>query len=136
MLYPNNQQRKLKIKAFWQKNKSAVIRIVRNGVDIKNIPVKFAEDETPVDFEMNIRENENAWYVAFLDNEKGEPCSVASPIYFRNEEFVAPKVIPLPKNIPTEFLEMFEKLEPDDLAQPELIDRVGAMLEELNNKDV
>lgn len=71
MLYPNNQQRKLKIKAFWQKNKSAVIRIVRNGVDIKNIPVKFAEDETPVDFEMNIRENENAWYVAFLDNEKG-----------------------------------------------------------------
>ena len=136
VLYPNNQQRKLKIKAFWQKNKSAVIRIVRNGVDIKNIPVKFAEDETPVDFEMNIRENENAWYVAFLDNEKGEPCSVASPIYFRNEEFVAPKVIPLPKNIPTEFLEMFEKLEPDDLAQPELIDRVGAMLEELNNKDV
>ncbi len=132
ILYPDGKDRILKIKAFWKKGKTGYIRIVRNGEDIKKFPVTFSDDEVPVDFEMPISENENGWYVAFLEREDGQPLAVASPIYFRNEEFSAPKVIPMPKNIPETMMQMFEDLESDDLARPELIDEVAVMLEELN----
>ncbi len=135
ILYPDGKMRTLKAKAFWRKDKSGYIRIVRNGVDIKKVPVSFTDDEAAVDFEMPISENENSWYVAYLETEDGKPRGVASPIYFRNESFRAPKVIPLPKNIPEEMLQMFESLEPNDLARPELLDEVAAMLEKLNEKE-
>ncbi len=131
IIYPDNRQHNLKIKAFWQKGKFGVLRIVRNGTDIKRIPVNFSEDETAIDFEMPISEEQNCWYVALLENNEHNTVSAASPIYFRNESFTKPNVIPMPKVIPEEMFKFFEALEPDDLAKPELIDKVAQMLSEL-----
>ena len=132
ILNPDGSHRTLKVQALWESGKNGVLRIVRNGRDIKRVPLTFCESEIAEEFQMPIAESENCWYVAILETENGEFCSAASPIYFRNKDFCAPKVIKAPEKLPKEFFRFFEALEPDDLANPELIDQVAEMLNKYN----
>jgi len=120
-LVSDGKERTLKVTAFWQKDRSGILRIIRNGEDIKQIPVSFVEDEEEFTFEMPVCEAENCWYSVIL--ETGDRIrSVASPIFFRNEDFIPPEVVKISKDFPPELLSECEKLTPEELAKPELID--------------
>ena len=120
----------LKVKTLWQKDRKGIIRIVRNGVDIKQMPVEFKSDDQEHMFEMTVSEKENCWYAVILESEDGKIRSAASPIYFRNNSFVPPEVIRMKKPFPTEVLAQCESLTPDGLNREELIDEFAQMLKE------
>jgi hypothetical protein len=117
----DGMQHKLSVKLLWQKDRKGTLRIIRNGVDILREAVSFEKDEQEVVFDMNISEKENCWYAVILESEDEKIRSVASPIYFRNDSFVAPKVLKLIKPIPEDILAECEKLTYEDIAKPELI---------------
>ena len=118
----------LKAKILWQKDRKGIIRIIRNGVDIKQIPVEFKSDDQKHMVEMTVSEKENCWYAVILESEDGKIRSAASPIYFRNNSFVPPKVIKMNKSFPPEVLAQCERLTPDELAREELIDEFAEIL--------
>lgn len=124
----DGREHKLSVKLMWQKDRCGVLRVIRNGKDVMRQPVSFLEDEQELCFDMNIAESENCWYAVILESEDGKIRSVASPIYFRNDSFVAPKVLNLIKPIPEEILAECEKLTFEDIARPELIGEFEQML--------
>ena len=117
----DGKEKMLKVTVLWQKDRDGVLRIIRNGEDIKQIPVSFSEDEEEFSFEMPVCEAENCWYSVIL--ETGDRIrSVASPIFFRNKDFVPPEIIKLNVPFPQDLLAECENLTPEELAKPELID--------------
>ena len=124
----------LKAKILWQKDRKGMIRIIRNGVDIKQIPVEFKSDDQKHMVEMTVSEKENCWYAVILESEDGKIRSAASPIYFRNNSFVPPKVIKKNKSFPPEVLAQCERLTPDELAREELIDEFAEILKKYQKK--
>ncbi len=121
-LVPDGKLRKIKIKALWRENQKGFIRIIRNGEDIEKIPVSFDSDEAVFEYEKEINETENSWYLVIMEKEDGTFRSAASPIYFRNSDFKEPEVLPTPKSFPAELLAEYEALTPEELSDPELID--------------
>lgn len=121
-LIPDGETHKIKIKAFWRENQKGYIRIIRNGVDIEKIPVSFDSDEAVFEYEKEINETENSWYLVIMEREDGIFRSAASPIYFRNADFKEPEVLPTPKYFPPELLAEYEALTPEELSNPKLID--------------
>lgn len=120
----------LKLKTLWQKDRKGILRIIRNGVDIKQMPVEFESDNQAHMFEMTLSEKKNCWYAVILESEDGKIRSVASPIYFRNNSFVPPEVIKVNKPFSTEILERCESLTTDELVKEELIDEFAKILKE------
>ena len=123
------------LRLFWRAGRDGILRIVRNGEDIFRENVKFDSDNTEIDITFKISESDNSWYVPILETNDGMICSVASPIYFRNESFVEPEVIPMPKSIPEELLAELQALTVDELSEFELIDRVAEKLKNLMKFD-
>ena len=120
--------RKLSVKVLWQKDRKGDLRIIRNGKDIKRIPVTFTDDEQEFVFDMDISERDNCWYAVILENDDTKIRSVASPIYFRNDSFTAPRVMKLKKPIPMEILARCEQLTYEDIAHPEQIEEFEQLL--------
>ena len=117
----DGKEKNLTVTTLWQKDRSGVLRIIRNGEDIKKIPINFSEDEEEFTFEMPVCETENCWYSVILETDD-RIRSVASPIFFRNKDFVPPEVIKLNVPFPQDLLAECENLTPEELAKPELID--------------
>ncbi len=127
----DGEKRTLTVKALWRKNRTGILRIIRNGKDIERMCVHFKDDEVEAVFTKSIRENDNSWYAAILETEDGKIRSVASPIYFRNDSFVPPEIIRMNKPIPTELLAECENLTPQELSDPNLIDKFKIKLKAL-----
>ena len=128
----NGSDMNINLRLFWRSGRTGILRIVRNGEDVFRENVKFDTDDTEIDIAFKISESDNSWYLPILETNDGKICSVASPIYFRNENFVEPEVIPMPKSIPEEFLAELQALTVDELSEFELIDRVAEKLKKLN----
>lgn len=130
----NGQDMNIHLRLFWRSGRTGTLRIVRNGEDVFRENIKFDSDDTEIDISFKISESENSWYVPILETNDGRICSVASPIYFRNKNFVEPEVIPMPKSIPEEFLAELQALTVDELSEFELIDRVASKLKKLEKQ--
>ena len=116
---------KLKCEVWYRPGKKVKPEIVRGGKIIASPELVCGKDGR-VEFEMEITENDNAWYLALLrDCERMDRIqAAASPVYFRNESFKAPKVYPFPRSYPKELGEMLRGLSSAELQDESLFDRI------------
>lgn len=104
--------------------KEIELKLIRNGACVG----MFRETVPPggkLTFETEIAERENCWYLAEL-REAGKPDrirSAASPVYFRDERFREPEILPAPSSFSREFLDYMKFLPIEELMNPETFDR-------------
>lgn len=128
ILSANGKRHTLRVTAYWQKQRSGTLRMVRNGTEISRVPLSFTKDEESHTVELTVCETENSWYVPILESEDGRIRSAASPIRFVTAAFKAPEVLPLPRPCPEELLAECEALTPQQLAKEETLDAFAEKL--------
>lgn len=128
-------EHKLSVRVLWQKDRNGVLRIIRSGKDVFTKLVAFNEDEKVITVDLNISETDNCWYAVILENYDKKIRSVASPVYFRNDSFVPPRVMKLKKAIPPEIIARCEELTYEDIARPELIEEFEQLLIKMDVAD-
>ena len=109
---------------YERSGKEIELKLIRNGACVG----MFRETVPPggkLTFETEIAERENCWYLAEL-REAGKPDrirSAASPVYFRDERFREPEILPAPSSFSREFLDYMKFLPIEELMNPETFDR-------------
>ena len=115
----------LKCEIWYRPGKKVKPEIVRCG-KIMASPELICDKTGRVEFEMEISESDNAWYLALLRDvgSMDHIQAAASPVYFRNDAFRKPDVYEFPRPFPAELGEMLRGLSSEELQDESLFDRI------------
>ena len=119
ILKPDGSERQIKLTVYDRPGKAVELKLIRNGAIYRTFSA-IVPDDGKMEYSQEIAEKEICWYLAEL-RETGKPeCirSAASPIYFRDERFKEPEVLPPPASFSREFLDYMKFLSIDKLTDP------------------
>ena len=131
ILRPDGMLRHGRLTVYDRPEKELDLQLIRNGCAIRTFTGRLPAEGT-LCFEFEFVEREISWYLAEL-REKGKPDrirSAASPIYFRDERFREPEILPVPRSFSREFLDWMKFLSIDELTSPETLEKFRRFLKE------
>ena len=135
-LEPGERMRKMRVDAYGRQGGRYLVRVVRNG-EVFEERTFTAPDNGEFSFERELTERDNAWYVVTLRSidahDKASLISAASPIYFRNADFRAPEVVPMPRPLPAIIKERLRYLTSDEVDTDAWYDELKGLLKAANN---
>lgn len=122
-------RRTLKCETWYRPGGRVTAEIVRCGETTVSREL-VSDAEGRAEFEMEIDENENSWYLALLRDPElpGHIQAAASPVYFRNASFRKPQEYEFPRPFPRELADMLRSLSVEELMDERLFDRLIAHL--------
>ena len=131
ILRPDGTLRRGRLTVYDRPGKEIDLKLIRNGCAVRSFFGRIPAEGTRY-FEFEFVEREISWYLAEL-REKGTPDrirSAASPIYFRDERFREPEILPAPRSFSREFLDWMKFLSIDELTSPETLEQFRRFLKE------
>lgn len=131
ILRPDGTLRRGRLTVYDRPGKEIDLKLIRNGCAVRSFSGRIPAEGTRY-FEFEFVEREVAWYLVEL-REKGTPDrirSAASPIYFRDERFREPEILPAPRSFSREFLDWMKFLSIDELTSPETLEQFRRFLKE------
>ncbi|MGI5923068.1 MAG: CehA/McbA family metallohydrolase [Lentisphaeria bacterium] len=121
----------LSVDAYNVPGRKSRLRIMRNGEVFAEKTLLFPEDGQ-LRLEWPLSEQKNCWYLAIMTPPgKNEIAAAASPIYFRNEDFVPPEVLPFPKELPADLRDRIKFMTLDEMVSPAVFDEIADRLRAL-----
>ncbi|MBR0459182.1 MAG: CehA/McbA family metallohydrolase [Victivallales bacterium] len=118
-----NRRHHLKVTAWNLRNLPDLeVRVVRNGTTVLSTVMEHEKT-----LEWDFSEQDCCWYRADL-MQRGDVLSMASPIYFRDERFQPPEVLPIPQTFSREFLDYMKYLDISEITASDAFERFRARL--------
>ncbi len=124
ILVPDGSKRRVVLTVYERAGKNIELKLIRNGECFRSFSATVPESGK-LAFELEIEEKEICWYLAEL-RENGKPeriRSAASPIYFRDERFREPEILPAPASFSREFLDYMKFLSIEEIMNPATFER-------------
>jgi hypothetical protein len=119
ILKTDGSERQIKLTVYDRPGKAVELKLIRNGAIYRTFSA-IVPDDGKMEYSQEIAEKEICWYLAELRETDKPECirSAASPIYFRDERFKEPEVLPPPASFSREFLDYMKFLSIDKLTDP------------------